>query len=287
MSKHGIPVSRRLILALADAGGTLTLTEVTHRFYGHITAAAVTQAEAEIAGYVERRKSYSKTTRRPITRLSLTAQGIVLAQTLKPGWKPARLALCDWQAQLNEMTAERVPAALQIARDHEDALLWRNHEAERKRRNREKEQELKKQREREVKYPSAGRNRSDEENEARAKWFRGRIGKSPSYAEADDSDEQISSSAQPAPPAPSRIRPYIPPPLSKIRCPECGNDTSAHVVGCPRWGILDVPASMMSTQQSPSFADFTKTCIVCRSRTLTGDPVDPNHDCENWQPVKI
>jgi hypothetical protein len=112
MGKHGVPTSRKLILALADSGGSLTLTEVSRRFRGRLSVAA----RKETAGLVDFTRSHSKATHRPAWKLSLTTLGVAYAQTLKIGWKPARLTIADWLAQLAEMTAERVPAALRIAR---------------------------------------------------------------------------------------------------------------------------------------------------------------------------
>jgi hypothetical protein len=131
MPKKAKSTRNRVVLYLTDCGGSAILS-VAARHLGMCGALArALRDDSVLASFVEQLKCYSKTTHRPVTRLSLTELGTALALTLRPGYKPARLALCDWQAQLDEMTAERVPAALQIARDREEAQQWRHLEKQR------------------------------------------------------------------------------------------------------------------------------------------------------------
>jgi hypothetical protein len=185
MSRKAESTVNRVVRHLAAAGGSGILGDVSRRLglCGALNRALRT--DPALAQFVAQESCRNKVSHRTQARLTLTALGAAYAQTLKPGWKPARLSLVDWQAQLDEMTQERVPAALRIQRDRADAQAWTNHERERKARERAAEYERSKQK-LEPKRPSAGRVRSDEENEARAEWARSQ-GFKPAY---DDSNEK-------------------------------------------------------------------------------------------------
>jgi hypothetical protein len=143
----------------------------------------------------------NKISHRTQTRLTLTALGIAYAQTLKPGWNPARLSLVDWEAQLAEMTQERVPAALQIARDAEDGARWRAAEARRKAADRAAERAAREKPE--PKRPSAGRNRSEEELEARREWAasKGFSAKDQSVSDDDEPEPIVAPAERCIPPS--------------------------------------------------------------------------------------
>jgi hypothetical protein len=117
MPKRRESVVSRVVRYLADAQGSGILGEVSRRLGLCGTLARTLETDPALRSFVAAEERRSKTSHRPVTRLTLTPLGDAYAQTIKPGYKPARLPLVDWQAQLAEMTAERVPAALQIARD--------------------------------------------------------------------------------------------------------------------------------------------------------------------------
>ncbi len=131
MPKRRESVVNRVVRHLAGARGSGILGDVSRRLGLCGILARTLETDATLRSFVASEERRSKTTHRPITRLTLTPLGDAYARTLKPGYKPARLPLSDWQAQLQEMAAERVPAALEIARDHEDARQWRAFEARR------------------------------------------------------------------------------------------------------------------------------------------------------------
>jgi hypothetical protein len=185
MHRKSVPTENRLLLSLAKHGGSAPLTVIRLDFYGRLTTAALEQARQKLGDLVVSEKTRSKGSKRPTTSLSLTLRGWAAVQFLRPGWQPRRLAVPVLKEWLAELQAERDPWALQIARDRADAQAWTNHERERKARERAAEYERSKQKP-EPKRPSAGRVRSDEENEARAEWARSK-GFKPSY---DDSNEK-------------------------------------------------------------------------------------------------
>jgi hypothetical protein len=261
----------RLILIICRHRPAATKREIAR---AHLTGADLEQAKLETVGLVEYEQIHRKGSRKRSWTARLTQRGIWQAIRLTTGYDPAlaaaALAAVDIKAVLARLEAERNSLAVELAGYRHDAEAYRAQQKRSKALERKSWEMIAKVQD----ILSRPRHKLSARHYARLEKFLESRGIKPPAVKS-------------APSAPPRIRHYVPPSLSKVRCPECGNDTSGHVVGCSRWGILDVPASTMSTQQSPSFADLTKTCIVCRSRTLTGDPVDPNHDCENWQPLKI
>ena len=185
MHRKRVPTENRLLLSLAKHGGSAPLTVIRLDFYGRLTTGALEQALQKLGDLVVSEKTRSKGSKRPTTSLSLTLRGWAAVQFLRPGWQPRRLAVPVLKEWLEELQAERDPWALQIARDRADAQAWTNHERERKARERAAEYERSKQKP-EPKRPSAGRVRSDEENEQRAEWARSQ-GFKPAY---DDSNEK-------------------------------------------------------------------------------------------------
>jgi hypothetical protein len=189
MHRKRVPTENRLLLSLAKHGGTASLTRIRVDFGGRLTCASLEQARQKLGDLVvleeTRTKANGRYKRRgrPTTSLSLSLHGWVAVQFLQPGWQPRRLAVDVLKAWLKELQAERNPWALQIAQDSADAWCWRNHEKIRKEQEREKER--KREREKpEPKYPSAGRNRSEEELEARREWAR-----SKGFTPRDSDDE--------------------------------------------------------------------------------------------------
>ena len=129
----------RVVAHLATTGGTGVLGDVSRRLGLGGTLARSLKSDPALAQFVAQEFCRNKASHRPQTRLTLTALGVAYAQTLIPGWKPARLSLVDWTAQLAEMTEERVPAALQIAHDRADGAQWRAAEVRRKEADRARE----------------------------------------------------------------------------------------------------------------------------------------------------
>lgn len=116
MPKRRESIVNRVVRHLAEARGSGILGDVSRRLGLCGILARTLETDATLRSFVAAEERRSKTTHRPITRLTLTPLGAAYAQAIKPGYRPARLPLADWQAQLAEMTAERTPVAMQIAR---------------------------------------------------------------------------------------------------------------------------------------------------------------------------
>jgi hypothetical protein len=170
MGKRPIPIENKLILFVAKHGGSATLTEIRHDFGGRLTCPALERARAALGDLIVAEKSHSKSSGRPITRLSLTLRGWAAAQFLKPGWQPQRLAVDILKAWIAELQAERDPWAIQFIRDAEDATAWRRAEVARKEKDRAAEAKRAVREKPAPKYPSAGRNRSEDDLAARREW---------------------------------------------------------------------------------------------------------------------
>jgi hypothetical protein len=189
MARKTVPTEKRLILSLAAHNGSATLSEIRLNFYGRLNSADLNAALEKLTGLVAVEKSRSKGNRRPTTRLSLTLHGWAAVQFLRPGWKPQRLATDILKAWLSELQAERDPWAMSLLVDAEDARQWRQHEDERKARDRAKEKKRAACEKPEPRYPSAGRNRSEEELEARREWAASK-GFTPKDAQDEFTDDQ-------------------------------------------------------------------------------------------------
>ena len=107
MPKRRESVINRVVRHLAGARGSGILGDVSRRLGLCGMLARALETDATLRSFVAAEERRSKTTHRPITRLTLTPLGDAYAQTLKPGYRPARLPIVDWEAQLAEMTAER------------------------------------------------------------------------------------------------------------------------------------------------------------------------------------
>lgn len=163
MPKRRESVVNRVVRHLAGARGSGILGDVSRRLGLCGILARTLETDATLRSFVAAEERRSNITHRPITRLTLTPLGDAYAQTLKPGYRLARLPIADWQAQLAEMTAERVPAALEIARDHEDARQWRAYEARRQEAERAKEK------------AAAERARKPKVKRGQSEWFRDNV----------------------------------------------------------------------------------------------------------------
>ena len=182
MGKHGRTLANRLLALLARYGGAVSHQRVHD---APMSKAEIEQAVADTAGLVTVTTPYIGKTRRKQRTYTLTELGHARAYTLRPNYHPTRLALEDWKAQLSEMIANRDPVALQIARDREDGPRWRAHEAARKAKDRAQEAMRAAKEKPEPKYPSAGRNRSQADLEARRQWARSK-GFSPRDSDGED-----------------------------------------------------------------------------------------------------
>src|SRR5580700_9026228 len=170
MGKKSIPIENKLILILAKHGGSATLTEIRHGFGGRLTCPLLERARAVLGDLIVAEQSRSAGSKRPTTRLSLTLRGWAAVQFLKPGWQPQRLAVDRLKAWVAELQAERHPWAVQFTADAHDAYLWRQYETHRKEAARAAEAKRAAREKPPPKYPSAGRNRSEEDLEARREW---------------------------------------------------------------------------------------------------------------------
>jgi hypothetical protein len=139
MSRKSESTVDRVVTHLATTGGSGVLGDVSRRLGLCGTLARALKTVPALAQFVAQEFCRNKASHRPQTRLTLTPLGVAYAQTLKPGFRPARLSLVDWTAQLAEMTEERVPAALKIARDRADGAQWRAAEVRRKEADRARE----------------------------------------------------------------------------------------------------------------------------------------------------
>ena len=209
MHRKRVPTENRLLLSLAKHGGSAPLTVIRLDFYGRLTTGALEQPLQKLGDLVVSEKTRSKGSKRPTTSLSLTLRGWAAVQFLRPGWQPRRLAVPVLKEWLAELQAERDPWALQIARDRADAQAWTNHERERKARDRAAEHKRSKQKP-EPKRPSAGRVRSDEENEQRAEWARSQ-GFKPAYDESNEKPDYDGTSER----ARQRVESHRPIPSSR------------------------------------------------------------------------
>lgn len=206
MHRKAVPTENRLLLCLAKHGGSATLTQIRRGFYGRLTTAVLDQASQKLGDLVLFESARASGSKRPTTRLSLTLRGWAAVQSLQHGWQPRRLAVPVLKTWLKELQEERDPWACQFLKDAEDGQAWRNHEARRKEAERAAVAKRAKREKPEPKYPSAGRNRSEEDIEARAEWFREKTGKNPSYAaDAEPDTENLNQPTYnpiPTPPTP-------------------------------------------------------------------------------------
>jgi hypothetical protein len=262
MARKTVPTEKRLILSLAAHNGSATLSEIRLNFYGRLASADLNAALEKLTGLVAVERSRSKGNRRPTTRLSLTLHGWAAVQFLRPGWQPQRLATDILKAWLSELQAERDPWAIQILTDAEDARQWRQHEDERKARDRAKEKKRAAREKPEPLHPSAGRNRSPEELEARAAWFAEKTGRA-----VPEEEQTTVLPPQDVAPTPTIPRPInIPAHISSIAggfCPRCHGSLPQHWGGCPLAGRAD-----FAPEQAPM------PTIGIRSAT-PADPTDP------------
>jgi hypothetical protein len=241
MSKKRVPIENRLILSLAKRGGTASLTEIRLDFYGRLTTADLEHARQELTGLVVAEQTRSKGSRRPTTSLSLTLRGWAAVQFLRPGWKPQRLSVDVLKVWLADLQAEREPWAMSLLRDAEDARQWRQHEAERKAADRAREKKRAAREKPEPRYPSAGRNRSPEDLEARAAWLAEKTGReTPDESEPElFATERTIPGRQDSVPPPANPRPTYPPPIAGGFCPRCHGSLPLHCGGCPLAGRTD------------------------------------------------
>ena len=189
----------RLLRVVIRRNGVASVREIAR---AHIAGAVLDDARAQTAGLVVweqiRRKGRGKRT----TVARLTFKGVLEAVRIFPDYTPdfrLLIAETDLRAMLAQAAADHTPLALEIARDREDAGLYRAAEgcrteaaraAEAKREAREKPA---------PKYPSAGRNRSPEDLAARRQWAA-----SKGFQSKDDmaSDESLNEPAYPIPDIP-------------------------------------------------------------------------------------
>jgi hypothetical protein len=186
MGKHGRTLANRLLTLLARYGGAVSHQRVHD---APMSKAEIAQAVADTAGLVAITTPYVGKTRRKQRTYALTELGHARACTLRKNYHPTRLTIQDWKAQLDEVINNREPIGLQIARDREDARLWRAHEKARIDKDRARRAAAEAREKPEPKRPSAGRNRSEEELEARREWARSK-GFSPRDPDADDEAEE-------------------------------------------------------------------------------------------------
>ena len=287
MPKQAESTINRLVRHLAAASGTGILGEVSRRLGLCGALARALKTDPALAQFVTLETVRNKASHRLQTRLSLTPIGTAYAQTLKPGWKPARLSLVDWQSQLSEMTAERVPAALQIARDAADGLAWRNHEAQRKAADRVAEAKRAKRDKPEPKYPSAGRSRSDEENAARAEWFRDKTGKNPSYADDAGPDTENLNQPKYSPIPSSKPAPQTPQEEYLAMLAQ-QNRIVAEAASFRRQSYVPkdcLPVTPTTTATGESRSDIIRRANIAGYPTRGGNQVMLNSEwvsCEKW-----
>ena len=107
----------------------------------------------------------------------LTFKGVLEAVRIFPDYTPdfrLLIAETDLRAMLAQAAVDHTPLALQVARDRADAEAWRRHEARRKEASRAAEAKRAAREKPAPKQPSAGRNRSEEDLEARREWAAGK-----------------------------------------------------------------------------------------------------------------
>ena len=160
----------RLLRAVIRRNGVASAREIAR---AHITGAVLDDARAQTAGLVVweqiRRKGRGKHT----TVARLTFKGVLEAVRIFPDYTPdfrLLIAETDLRAMLAQSAADHTPLALEIARDREDAGLYRAAEARRKEAARAAEAKRAARQKPEPKQPSAGRNRSPEDLAARRAW---------------------------------------------------------------------------------------------------------------------
>jgi DNA-binding PadR family transcriptional regulator len=191
MGKHNRTLANRLLVLLAENGGAVSHQRV-HDL--PMSKAEIAQAIADTTNLVTVTNPYFGKTRHRRKVYTLTELGHARAYTLKPDYHPTRLTIPDWQAQLSEMIAGREPEGLQIALDRQDGPKWRAHEAARKVKDRAQEAKRAAKEKPAPKYPSAGRNRSQADLEARRQWTR-----SKGFTPRDSDDEGETEPQEPAP----------------------------------------------------------------------------------------
>jgi DNA-binding PadR family transcriptional regulator len=191
MGKHNRTLANRLLVLLAENGGTVSHQRV-HDL--PMSKAEIAQAIADTSDLVTVTNPYFGKTRHRRKVYTLTELGHARAYTLKANYHPTRLTIPDWQAQLSEMIAGREPEGLQIALDRQDGPKWRAHEAARKAKDRAQEAKRAAKEKPTPKYPSAGRNRSQADLEARRQWTR-----SKGFTPRDSDDEDETEDQAPAP----------------------------------------------------------------------------------------
>lgn len=160
----------RLLRAVIRRNGVASAREIAR---AHIAGAVLDDARAQTAGLVvweqTRRKGRGKRT----TVARLTFKGVLEAVRIFPDYTPdfrLLIAETDLRAMLAQAAADHTPLALEIARDREDAGLYRAVEARLKEAARAAEAKRAAREKPAPKYPSAGRNRSEEDLAARREW---------------------------------------------------------------------------------------------------------------------
>jgi hypothetical protein len=203
MGKKPLPIENKLILIISKHGGSATLTEIRHGFGGRLTCPLLEHARVTLGDLIVAEKSRSKGSKRPTTRLSLTLRGWAAVQFLRYGWQPQRLAVDVLKAWVAELQAERDPWAIQFIRDAEDAAAWRHEEARRKEAASAAEAKRVAREKPAPKYPSAGRNRSEEDLAARREWA------ATKWPQKDESVEESEIRRESGIPEPSYYRPTL------------------------------------------------------------------------------
>ena len=199
MTKHNIPDPQRLLLYIADAGGSMILTSTHRAFGGRASAARISRAVADLGDLIALEKIHAAGSGRPATRLSLTLKGCAAVQYLRPGFEPRRLSVPVLQHWLEELKAEHNPWAMTLIENEQDAQYWRSEKAARKAKRDKIQKKIDDAIAAEPKRPSACRNRSEQDLEARGEWAA-----SKGFQPKDDmaSDESLNEPAYPTPDLP-------------------------------------------------------------------------------------
>ena len=193
----------RLLRAVIRRNGVASAREIAR---AHIAGAVLDDARAQTAGLVvweqTRRKGRGKRT----TVARLTFKGVLEAVRIFPDYTPdfrLLIAESDLRTMLVQAAADHTHLALEIARDREDAGLYRAAEARRKEAARATEAKRAAREKPAPKYPSAGRNRSEEDIAARREWAASK------WPQKDESVAESESRTGSQIPEPSYYRPTL------------------------------------------------------------------------------
>jgi hypothetical protein len=191
----------RLLRAVIRRNGVASAREIAR---AHITGSALADARAQTAGLVVWEQICRKGRGKRTTVARLTLKGVLETVRIFPDYTPdfrLLIAETDLRAMLAQAAADHTPLALELARDREDAGLYREAEARRKEAARAAEAKRAAREKPAAKYPSAGRNRSEEDLAARREWAASK------WPQKDESVEESDTRRENRIPEPSYYRP--------------------------------------------------------------------------------